>query len=1115
MKRWVWRILLAAAALAALTVGALAAEGSSASGTPAAPKTPENKVTLDNGLVIRELEGGKWEVTGFAADYTGSRNPLIIPSSYGSVGADNITQIAAEAFKGAVKGKDIVTAIIPTSITHIGESAFEGCPKLETVVFLEHAKDDTNKLTIDEKAFLGCKELSNVMFSRGLGTIKPQAFGANLKLEEVVIPDGVSAIEERAFAQCANLKTIYIPASLKPAGTTTTKPIAATTFSGTGLVSIHYGGAAAERPDIQKIMDLPTGLDVWKDVHAAVNDRMITEPTCVEAGNVYGGVSCNAAAASKTDVCGSFVKIIDLPVLGHDYQQTPASKTAYETALAEHEKAPCKEQKYMYEATCYRCGEKIEREERVIPAEPGRHSWDGIEKNFDEETGVPATCGGPGSVSWSRTCPACGFVETGMDKPELQDTDKDDDGHTRKLDRFTPDETIEPTCASLGVEVSRRTCDCGEIVDSCEACAEFLEAIKAVEDEPETASEDADGGEDETPAPEETVLEKRAKAIENYIHHLEAEHGGEDSSVKFEKVDPVEHTWKEEYVETTPPTCTQKGVETKKRTCDVCGKAEMDPDDKQEIPALGHNWDKENASYKEEIIKAATCDEPGEKWTTGKCLRGEDCDGTPNEDGILTVRETIPASGHRWKEIGENDYVGPGDKAPTCTEAGRRTTGIKVCEICGKIEEPKTETVLPLGHKWGGFAPDPGQDAAQAEDCAERTVTGTVSCEREGCGETQERTITIPGKMSHNWDEWAFDTEKSVKTRTCKVCGKTEEQPLTSCAAHTWGGWTVVTEPTSAAEGLRKHVCRVCGAEETVKIPATGGSAAAPGTSKPDPNAEYAVTVTSGSGGTAAVSRTSAKAGTSVTVTVWPHSGFELDMIRVTGSATAKDLTGSQRSFTMPTSNVNVTVSFSPIDSGSGWGGASNGAGGDPTRSKDSTPVQITPQSIPRASAWGQIFSDIPTGHWAAGEINWANRMGYMNGTEGRFNPDEAITCQQMWMVLARLTGSYPANMADARRWAVEGGFADGSSPTAPVARHQLVTALYRCAYLKGGVSRSNASLAGYADSRVVPSAARDAFAWAVANGIVSGTSGNRLEPNGTLTRAQFAVILYRYSQRV
>ena len=141
--------------------------------------------------------------------------------------------------------------------------------------------------------------------------------------------------------------------------------------------------------------------------------------------------------------------------------------------------------------------------------------------------------------------------------------------------------------------------------------------------------------------------------------------------------------------------------------------------------------------------------------------------------------------------------------------------------------------------------------------------------------------------------------------------------------------------------------------------------------------------------------------------------------------------------------------------------------------------------------------------------------MGYMSGNRGRFNPDGTITFQQMWMVLARISGSRPAGMADAREWAVLNGFAEGGNPTHTVARHQLVTALYRCAHIMGSTNHNTVSLAGYPDSRTVPTVARDPMAWAVANGIIGGNANGRLDPFGTMTRAQFAVILYRFSQRI
>ena len=65
MRRWVWRVLLIAAAVLALTGTALAAD-------PAA-----DTVTLDNGVVLTQ-EGGGWKITG----YTGSGGRVVLPSAY-------------------------------------------------------------------------------------------------------------------------------------------------------------------------------------------------------------------------------------------------------------------------------------------------------------------------------------------------------------------------------------------------------------------------------------------------------------------------------------------------------------------------------------------------------------------------------------------------------------------------------------------------------------------------------------------------------------------------------------------------------------------------------------------------------------------------------------------------------------------------------------------------------------------------------------------------------------------------------------------------------------------------------------------------------------------------
>lgn len=56
------------------------------------------------------------------------------------------------------------------------------------------------------------------------------------------------------------------------------------------------------------------------------------------------------------------------------------------------------------------------------------------------------------------------------------------------------------------------------------------------------------------------------------------------------------------------------------------------------------------------------------------------------------------------------------------------------------------------------------------------------------------------------------------------------------------------------------------------------------------------------------------------------------------------------------------------------------------------------------------------------------------------------------------------------------------------------------------------ADLSAYPDRGAVAKYAQDPMAWAVGNGIITGTSDGRLNPEGTATRAQFAVIMYRFS---
>lgn len=160
----------------------------------------------------------------------------------------------------------------------------------------------------------------------------------------------------------------------------------------------------------------------------------------------------------------------------------------------------------------------------------------------------------------------------------------------------------------------------------------------------------------------------------------------------------------------------------------------------------------------------------------------------------------------------------------------------------------------------------------------------------------------------------------------------------------------------------------------------------------------------------------------------------------------------------------------------------------------------------------GDLPKDVSRDYWAAPYIAWAYQRGVMNGTgNGNFSPSGLTTRQQLWMVLARLSGEKPASMAEAKAWAVRNGVSDGTNPGASLTRQQLVAMLYRYAQMKGYSVSATGELGSYKDARNVSSYAQQAMAWAIGNGIVTGTTDLRLNPQGTASRSHFAAMMFRF----
>ena len=165
--------------------------------------------------------------------------------------------------------------------------------------------------------------------------------------------------------------------------------------------------------------------------------------------------------------------------------------------------------------------------------------------------------------------------------------------------------------------------------------------------------------------------------------------------------------------------------------------------------------------------------------------------------------------------------------------------------------------------------------------------------------------------------------------------------------------------------------------------------------------------------------------------------------------------------------------------------------------------------------ASGYVFDDVSGTYWASGEIAWARDSGILSGYyDGSFRPYAATTRQELWMVLARLSGASPADMRAAREWAMNAGITDGTKPESPLSTQQMIAMLYRYASYRGmNLAAPSANLSLYRDGASVSTYARTPMSWAINRGIVTGNGTSYLHPQDIATRADFAVYLYRFLQ--
>ncbi len=401
----------------------------------------------------------------------------------------------------------------------------------------------------------------------------------------------------------------------------------------------------------------------------------------------------------------------------------------------------------------------------------------------------------------------------------------------------------------------------------------------------------------------------------------------------------------------------------------------------------------------------------------------------------------------------DHTWVKTQTNPPSCTAQG---TAFYKCSACGAT---RTEKIAALGH-----------DLSRCDLVPDATCTqpgrAVGTCAR--CGVKIDEVIPAKG---HDYSYKSASSTEPTCTEsgrykgTCPVCGKDYNDTIPALG-HDWGEWVTTIEPTYTTVGYRYHLCARCNTREGEDIPKlhTHTWDAGVVTQKPTATEPGIKTFTC------------TICGETKTESI-PATGVP-DVCP--GGPTCPGY--AFRDMPVPTDWAHEGLDYC-IYHGyiAGTSASTVSPNGVCTRAQlvsilyrvQGEPTTVKGYELSKLRA---PFDDVPRGQWYTDAIWWAKLMGVVAGTSATtFDPEGEITREQLAVILYNYTKQ----------------FAPGS-----------LTA--------------TGSLAGFPDAASVSSWARTEMAWAVGNGLISGTGSGSvayLTPQGSATRAQVAVILMRFEQ--
>lgn len=258
--------------------------------------------------------------------------------------------------------------------------------------------------------------------------------------------------------------------------------------------------------------------------------------------------------------------------------------------------------------------------------------------------------------------------------------------------------------------------------------------------------------------------------------------------------------------------------------------------------------------------------------------------------------------------------------------------------------------------------------------------------------------------------------------------------------------------------------------------------------------------------------------GAMVTIRAGTRSGYQFSGWTSNSGVTFADASSATTTFTMPASAVTVTANWSSS------GGSSSGDYDEPSwpvTAPDTENGSITVRPKNASKGDTVTITTKPDAGYELESVTVTDRNGKALGLTDK---GDGIYTFKMPADKVEIKASFapektaqdfftdvPANSyyADAVLWAAKNGITGGIGnglfgPNQPCTRAQIVTFLWRAAG-----SPEPKAMSSFADVSTDAYYAK-AVAWAVENGITTGTGDGKFSPDATCTRAQSVTFLYR-----